>query len=123
MRIGARFASPVATLAVLVILFGATGAFAQRGGFAGTSGGGMRPTGSSSAGFNRAGTASSGGFAYGDAPRESASSAAKDAAPPCKVDPVVVSMKQYYKCPDGWYIPALTDAGLTYRSSKPPPGY
>ena len=120
MRVGA----PVtASAAALAILFGATEAFAQHGGFGGVSGGGMRPTGSSSAGFNRAGTASSGGFSYGDAPRRPAAPAATDAAPPCKVDPVVVSLKQYYRCPDGWYVPALTDTGLIYRSSKPPPGY
>jgi len=119
-----KFGTPFATsIAALTILFASGEALAQRGGFSGTSGGGMRPTGSSSAGFNRAGTASSGGFAYGDAPRESSSPAATDAPPPCKVDPVVVSMKQYYKCPDGWYVPALTDAGLVYRSSKAPPGY
>jgi len=115
-----RTVSPVATL---VILFAATEALAVSGGIGGTGGGGMRPTGSSSAGFNRAGTASSGGFSYGDAPRQSASPATADAPLPCKVDPVVVSMKQYYKCPDGWYVPALTDAGLVYRPSKPPPGY
>ena len=115
-----RTVSPIAALA---ILFAAAEAFAASGGFGGTGGGGMRPTGSNSAGFNRAGTASSGGFSYGDAPRSSASPAATDAPLPCKVDPVVVSLKQYYKCPDGWYVPALTDAGLIYRSSKPPPGY
>ena len=115
-----RTVSPIATL---LILFTATEVFAISGGFGGTGGGGMRPTGSSSAGFNRAGTASSGGFSYGDAPRGSASPAPADAAPPCKADPVVVSLKQYYKCPDGWYVPALTDAGLIYRPSKPPTGY
>jgi hypothetical protein len=35
----------------------------------------------------------------------------------------VVSLKQYYKCPDSWYVPALTNAGLIYRPSKPPPGF
>ncbi len=116
MRIGA-------TVTAFAILFAAAEAFAVSGGFGGTGGGGMRPTGSSSAGFNRAGTASSGGFSYGDAPRTSASPATTDAPLPCKVDPVVVSMKQYYKCPDGWYVPALTDTGLIYRPSKPPQGY
>ena len=111
------------SIAALVILFAAAEVFAVSGGFGGTGGGGMRPTGSSSAGFNRAGTASSGGFSYGDAPRKSDSPATTDAPPPCKVDPVVVSMKQYYKCPDSWYVPALTDAGLVYRPSKPPPGH
>jgi len=116
-----RVRASVATLAALAILFEAAEASAQHGGFAGTGGGGMRPTGSSTP-FNRAGTASSGGFAYGDAPRQVAMPPTKDEPPPCKVAPVVVSLKQYYKCPDGWYVPALTDSGLVYRPSKPPPG-
>jgi len=115
MRIGAL-------VTILAIFFAAAEALAQQGGFGGTRGGGMRPTGSSSGPFNRAGTASSGGFAYGDAPRQVVMPPTKDAPLPCKVDPVVVSLKQYYKCPDGWYVPALTDTGLVYRPSKPPPG-
>ena len=110
-------------VAVAALCAAIADAQALSGGFGGTGGGGMRPTGGSSAGFNRAGTASSGGFSYGDAPRAPASTASTEAPPPCKVEPVVVSLKQYYKCPDGWYVPALTDAGLIYRPSKPPPGY
>ena len=113
-----------AILAAIVALCGAVSETqAISGGFGGTGGGGARGTSSGSAGFNRAGTASSGGFSYGDAPRAPASAASTEAPPPCKVEPVVVSLKQYYKCPDGWYVPALTDAGLIYRPSKPPPGH
>jgi hypothetical protein len=108
--------------ALLLACIGVPGAQAQHGGFGGVSGGGPRPTGSNAM-FNRAGTASSGGFAYGDAPRKIDAPATKDEAPPCQVAPVVVSLKQYYKCPNGWYVPALTDTGLVYRPSKPPAGY
>ena len=114
-------AAPHFLIALLLSCIGAPDARAQHGGFGGVGGGGPRPTGSNAL-FNRAGTASSGGFAYGDAPRAVAMPPTKDAPLPCKVDPVVVSLKQYYKCPDGWYVPALTDTGLIYRPSKPPPG-
>jgi hypothetical protein len=109
-------------LAFLLACIGAPDALAQHGGFGGVGGGGPRPTGSNAM-FNRAGTSSSGGFAYGDAPRQVAMPQRTDAPLPCKVEPVVVSLKQYYKCPDSWYVPALTDTGLIYRKSPAPAGY
>jgi hypothetical protein len=94
------------------------------GGFGGVSGGGMRPTGSSSAGFNRAGTSSSGGFSYGDAPRSSPTvTVSPDVAQPCNAAPVTVDGAQYYKCGGSWYTPALSDAGIVYTKVAPPPGH
>jgi hypothetical protein len=115
-------AAPFVLLALLLACIGAPEARAQHGGFGGVGGGGPRPTGSNAL-FNRAGTSSSGGFAYGDAPRAREAPPTADAPLPCKVEPVVVKLKQYYKCPEGWYVPALTDAGLIYRTTAAPPGY
>ena len=97
----------------------------SRGGFGGVGGGGARPTGSSSMGYNRAGTASSGGFAYGDAPRRepTVTVVTQDGAGPCKVAPVTVDNTPYYKCGDAWYTPALTASGVGYAKVAPPPGY
>lgn len=104
----------------------ATHAAAQRGGFGGVGGGGMRPTGGSSMGYNRAGTASSGGFAYGDAPRSQPTvvvTQGASAAAPCNVAPVSVDNTLYYKCGGSWYAPALTDTGITYLPVPAPPGF
>ena len=97
----------------------------SRGGFGGVEGGGARPTGGSSMGFNRAGTASSGGFAYGDAPRRepTVTVVTQDDAGPCNVVPVTVGNTPYYKCGDTWYTPALTATGIGYAKVAPPPGY
>jgi len=89
--------------------------------------GGARPTGGSSMGYNRAGTASSGGFAYGDAPRSEptvtiAPGVAAGAAP-CNVNPVTVNNTPYYKCGASWYAPALTDSGISYQKVAPPPDH
>jgi hypothetical protein len=99
-------------------------AAALGGGFGGTSGGGMRPTGSSSAGFNRAGTSSSGGFAYGDAPRSPATppTVKEGTAQPCNTEPVTVDGAKYYKCEGVWYTPALSDSGIVYTKVPAPPG-
>ena len=96
-----------------------------RGGFGGVEGGGARPTGGSSMGFNRAGTASSGGFAYGDAPRRepTVSVVTQGGAGPCKVAPVTVDNTPYYKCGGTWYTAALTATGIGYAKVAPPPGY
>lgn len=97
----------------------------SRGGFGGVEGGGARPTGGSSMGFNRAGTASSGGFAYGDAPlREpTVTVVTQDGAGPCKVAPVTVDNTPYYKCGDTWYTAALTATGVGYAKVSPPRGF
>jgi hypothetical protein len=112
-----------------VAVFGMTAeAFAQpSGGFGGVGGGGARPTGGSSWGYNRAGTASSGGFAYGDAQRMPAQTVV-EAGPaegdvPCKAAPVTVNGTPYYKCRGNWYTPALTSTGIGYAKVAPPPGY
>jgi len=109
----------------LIALCGMTHAYAQQGGFGGVGGGGMRPTGGSSMGYNRAGTSSSGGFAYGDAPRSQPTVTVSPGAPaaaPCNVAPVSVDNTPYYKCGGRWYTPALTDAGIVYSPVPPPPG-
>ena len=101
-------------------------AAAQRGGFGGVGGGGMRPTGGSSMGYNRAGTASSGGFAYGDAPRSQPTvvvTQGATAGAPCNVAPVSVDNTLYYKCGDSWFTPALTDTGIVYAPVPAPLGY
>jgi len=97
----------------------------MRGGFGGVEGGGARPTGGGSMGFNRAGTASSGGFAYGDAPRRepTVTMIAPRGAGPCNVAPVTVDNTPYYRCGDSWYTPALTSTGIGYARVAPPPGY
>ncbi len=97
----------------------------MRGGFGGVEGGGARPTGGSSMGFNRAGTSSSGGFAYGDAPRRepTVTVVAPGGSGPCNVAPVTVGDTPYYKCGDAWYTPALTATGIGYAKVAPPPGY
>ena len=105
----------------------ASAQFGRVGGGGGVGGGGPRPTGGSSMGYNRAGTASSGGFAYGDAPRSEptvtvAPGTAASTAP-CNVNPVSVNNTPYYKCGGSWYTPALTDAGISYSKVAPPPGY
>jgi len=98
----------------------------SRGGFGGVGGGGARPTGGSSMGYNRAGTASSGGFAYGDAPRMPAETVVMPggAAPglPCGGTPVTVDGTQYYKCGATWYTAAITNTGISYVKVAPPPG-
>jgi hypothetical protein len=114
--------------AVLLAIGVAADAGAQHGGFGGVGGGGMRPTGSTSAGFNRAGTSSSGGFAYGDAPRKPAPATkpiegAITSGLPCSAAPVTVGATPYYKCGDRWYSPALADSGVVYAPVAPPPGY
>lgn len=95
------------------------------GGFGGVGGGGPRPTGGSNLGYNRAGTASSGGFAYGDAPRRepTVTAAPEEGAGPCKVAPVTVDNTPYYKCGDIWYTLALTSTGIGYAKVAPPRGY
>lgn len=100
-------------------------AVALSGGFGGTGGGGMRPTGSSSAGFNRAGTASSGGFSYGDAPRSPATppTVKEGTAQPCNADPVTVEGAKYYKCEGSWYTPALESSGIVYKKVPAPAGH
>ena len=117
-----RSAAVVGILALGVAMH----AEAQRGGFGGVGGGGMRPTGGSSMGYNRAGTSSSGGFAYGDAPRSQPTVTVSPGAPataPCNVAPISVDNTPYYKCGGKWYTPALTDAGIVYSPVPPPPGY
>ncbi len=114
--------------AVLLTLGLAAAADAQHGGFGGVGGGGMRPTGSTSAGFNRAGTSSSGGFAYGDAPRNAEPTVkpvegAINSGLPCNATPVLVGGTPYYKCGARWYAPALADSGIVYAQVAPPPGY
>jgi hypothetical protein len=96
-----------------------------RGGFGGVEGGGARPTGGSNLGYNRAGTASSGGFAYGDAPRRqpTVTVVTQDSAGPCNVAPVTVGNTPYYKCGDRWYTAGLTSTGIGYLQVAPPPGY
>lgn len=101
-------------------------AVAQRtGGFGGVSGGGARPTGGSNLGYNRAGTASSGGFAYGDAPRRvpAVTVVTEAGSGPCNATPVSVDNTLYYKCGDAWYTPGLTSTGIAYTQVAPPPGY
>lgn len=121
-----RGRSAVLFAAGLLALGGLTDAGAQRGGFGGVGGGGMRPTGGSSMGYNRAGTASSGGFAYGDAPRSQptvvVTQGGAAAGAPCNAAPVSVDNTPYYKCGGSWYTPALTDAGIVYSPVPPPPG-
>jgi hypothetical protein len=113
-----------ALLACVLILGSLPRVGVAAGGFGGVSGGGMRPTGSSSAGFNRAGTSSSGGFAYGDAPRSSPTvTVSPDAAQPCNTAPVTVDGAPYYKCGGTWYTPALSDSGIVYTKVPPPPGH
>jgi hypothetical protein len=97
------------------------------GGFGGVRGGGPRPTGGSNLGYNRAGTASSGGFAYGDAPRMPPKTVV-DQGPaaqglPCSATPVSVDGVPYYKCSGLWYTAALTSTGISYVKVAPPPGY
>ena len=120
-----RGRSVVLFAAGFLALGGRTDAGAQRGGFGGVSGGGMRPTGGSSMGYNRAGTASSGGFAYGDAPRSQPTvvvTQGATAGAPCNVAPVLVDNTPFYKCGSSWYTPALSDAGIVYAPVPPPPG-
>ena len=115
-------------VAVLIALGVAVDASAQRGGFGGVGGGGMRGTYSTSAGVNRAGTSSSGGFAYGDAPAKpqpqvKSAEGAVDPGPPCNVAPVSVDGTPHYKCGTRWYAPALADSGVVYAPVAAPPGY
>ena len=97
----------------------------MRGGFGGVEGGGARPTGGSSLGYNRAGTAPGGGFAYGYAPRREPTLTVvpQGGAGPCAVAPVTVDNTPYYKCGAAWYTPALTSTGIGYAKVAPPPGY
>jgi len=119
-----RRGSVPALLACVLILGSLPRVGVAAGGFGGVSGGGMRPTGSSSAGLNRAGTSSSGGFAYGDAPRSSPTvTVSPEAAQPCNTAPVTVEGAQYYKCGGAWYTPALSDSGIVYTKVPPPPGH
>jgi hypothetical protein len=120
-------AALVAAIAALGFTAGVAAQFGggMRGGFGGVEGGGARPTGGSSMGFNRAGTASSGGFAYGDAPRrEPTVTVVPQGGPgPCNVAPVTVDNTPYYKCGDAWYALGLTGTGIGYLKVAPPPGY
>jgi hypothetical protein len=115
------------TLAAATMVFLAASladAHAQHGGFGGVKGGGARPTEGSSAGMNRAGTSSSGGFAYGDAPKaqEPGAPAAKaPSRPPCKGDPIAVNGVPHYKCGSKWY--AEPRPGEGYARVSPPAGY
>jgi len=112
--------------AVLVDEAGAQfGMGGSRGGFGGVEGGGSRPTGGSNWGYSRAGTASSGGFAYGDAPRRepTITVVAPGEGAPCQVAPVTVDNAPYYKCGGIWYTPALTSTGIGYSKVAAPPGY
>jgi len=76
-------------------------------------------------GYNRAGTASSGGFAYGDAPRRepTVTVVTQDGAGPCNAAPVTVGNTPYYKCSDAWYTLGLAGNGIAYMKVPPPPGY
>jgi hypothetical protein len=117
---------PFATTAIAVMVSLATAGpvCAQQGGFGGVKGGGARATDGTTAGMNRAGTSSSGGFAYGDAPKakEPGAPAAKSPPrPPCKGDPVDVSGVPHYKCGSKWY--AEPRPGEGYARVKPPAGY
>lgn len=117
-------------LVVLVTVFGMTAeTVAQRsGGFGGVGGGGPRPTGGSNLGYNRAGTASGGGFTYGDAPRMPATTVVEQGAGgsaagvPCNAAPVTVNGAPYYKCGGHWYTAGLTSTGIGYIQVAPPPG-
>jgi len=121
--------SPAIALLAAATVFGMTGESLSQpsGGFGGMSGGGARPTGGSNWGYNRAGTASSGGFAYGDAPRMPAQTAVEsgpaEARVPCNATPVTVNGTPYYKCGGNWYTAALTSTGIGYAKVAPPPGY
>jgi hypothetical protein len=120
--------SAFVAFAAIVALGVAAEAMAQyggsRGGFGGVGGGGARPTGGSNLGYNRAGTASSGGFAYGDAPRRepTVTVVTQEGAGPCNVAPVTVDNTPYYKCNGKWYTAALTATGIGYTQVAPPPG-
>jgi hypothetical protein len=121
-----RCRAAAALVAAVAVIGMASEAVAQpSGGFGGMGGGGPRPTGGSSMGFNRAGTASSGGFAYGDAPRrEPAVTVVPQGGPgPCNVTPVTVDNTPYYKCSDSWYALGLTGTGIGYVKVPAPPGY
>lgn len=125
-----RRCAAIALLAVVTAFGMAAETVAQpSGGFGGVGGGGFRPTGGSNLGFNRAGTASSGGFAYGDAPRMPAKTvvdqSAGGTAPglPCGAAAVTVNGAPYYKCGALWYTPGLTSTGIAYTQVAPPPGY
>jgi len=123
-----RYSSAMALLAAAAA-FGVAGESLSQpsGGFGGVGGGGARPTGGSNWGINRAGTASSGGFAYGDAPRMPAQTVVEggpaEAGVPCNAAPVTVNGTPYYKCRGTWYTPALTSTGIGYAKVAPPPGY
>ena len=115
----------IASLAAVTIALGAAmPAYAQQGGFGGVKGGGPRPTSGSDLGVNRAGTSSSGGFAYGDEPKAQGANtpAVKSATkPPCKVAPVSVNDVPHYKCGKNWYMEPRPGEG--YAKVSPPPGY
>jgi hypothetical protein len=114
-------------IAIVAVFEMSAEALAQpSGGFGGFSGGGPRPTGGSNLGYNRAGTASSGGFAYGDTPRMPAQTVANPGpAPglPCNAAPVTVSGTPYYKCGGTWYTAGLTSTGIAYMKVAPPAGH
>jgi hypothetical protein len=116
-------------IAAIAVIGMTAEAVAQRsGGFGGVGGGGPRPTGGSNLGYNRAGTASGGGFAYGDAPRMPATTVVEQgsggSAPglPCNAAPVTVNGAAYYKCGGHWYTAGLTSTGIAYMQVAPPPG-
>jgi len=121
-----RFAAAL-VLATAAISVAAEAIAQPSGGFGGVGGGGSRPTGGSNWGYNRAGTASSGGFAYGDAQRTPATTVVEagpaETGVPCNAVPVTVSGTPYYKCRGNWYTPALTSTGIGYAKVAPPPGY
>jgi len=123
---------PAALVTAVLALAVAGEADAQGGRFGNNvGGGGARPTGGSSMGFNRAGTASGGGFAYGDAPnapaptviRHDSASGAAPAGLPCGAAPVSVDGTEYYKCGGNWYAPGLTATGIAYVAVPAPRGH
>ena len=123
-RACAFVAAVVAALCVAVGAGAQPGFGGSRGGFGGVEGGGARPTGGSSMGYNRAGTASSGGFAYGDAPRRQPTvTVVTGTSGSWNSTPVSVDNVLYYQCADGWYSPGLTSTGISYTKVAPPPGY
>ena len=83
----------------------------------------MWSSGAMGSGLSRAGSSSSGGFAYGDAPKQQTSTVTKDrTAPPCNVAPIQVDGTPYYKCGKAWYAPAYANAGMVYAQVPAPPG-
>jgi hypothetical protein len=117
-----------ALAAAAIILAFACEAVAQGGRLGNnTGGGGARSSSGSSMGFNRAGTASSGGFSYGDLPNAPAPTvvtpSSTPAGQPCNVVPVSVDGTDYYRCGGSWYAPGLTATGIAYVAVPAPRGH